>query len=80
MTIPAVMFVESAAAMLKSRDSRIIAAELKEFRAMGGSRMAQAKIAAGEVTDAELGYLLGLETARAFLAGNLAAVQAKVEF
>lgn len=80
MNIPATMFIEMAKDMLKHRDQRIIDAEIREFRGFGAGRLQATRedLVSGtptqtpryrDVTDAEAGYLLGLETMRAMIAG-----------
>ncbi len=82
MNIPAAMFIEMAQDTLTRREPKMIAAELKEFNSFGTARFAdtRAKLGLGELaSDAAIGYLLGIETMRALLATNPAAVQAKVD-
>lgn len=76
-TVPAVMHIEMALDMLKDEEQWVILDERKEFRSLG-NRLERAVFPEG-TTDAEKGYLIGLETARAILAMTLAAVQNKVQ-
>jgi len=78
MIIPAVAFIEMAQDALARREHATIADELKEFDAMGAGRLEKVRKGLPQATEFEAGYLLGLETARAMLAMNPAAVQAKV--
>jgi hypothetical protein len=83
MIIPAVAFIETALETLKTRDALVIEGEVKEFRSLGRrlQRMALPENVSNpeQITDAERGYLIGLETARALLAGMPTAVMAGVE-
>jgi hypothetical protein len=80
MVIPAAMFIEMAAQALvygAEGDAAAIASEKKELASFGDSR-AQSLGATGLSNDFQLGYLLGLETARVLLAQMPAAVKAGV--
>jgi len=82
-TVPAVMFIEMAADMLKT-EAPVVQRELREFHAMGEARLQQvlavlgmsSVTTVGDVMGA--GYLLGIATARAMLATMPAAIQAGV--
>ena len=82
MTIPAVMFIEMASDGLQrqyTEDPTVLEHELKELRALGEGRVSALAMKASSISSGfELGYLLGLETARTLLAMNVAAVQANV--
>lgn len=77
-TIPAVMFLEIAMDALKIQDPDIIARETKEFDFLGTSRKAEIMALLPGKDEMTVGYLLGIETARALLATMPAAVIAKV--
>jgi hypothetical protein len=76
MQIPAVMFIEAALDSLKDRAPSIVAAELKEFGALG-NRLDSVEVPEG-CSDVAKGYLIGIETARVLLAGMPAAAAAHV--
>jgi hypothetical protein len=76
MMIPAVMFIEIALDELKGADPSVVHLELKEFF-MLGNRIQQLSDAL-KTTDAALGYLIGLHTARTLLQTMPAAVKAGV--
>ena len=73
MIIPAVMFIEMAIDMMKGKDQADFESELHEFRSLG-NRLDAVKFPEG-TTDAEKGYIIGLETARVLLLTNAGAVQ-----
>ncbi len=78
MISPSVMLIEMAMDSMKKREQWLIESETSEFNSLGPTRKQQIVEAAGG--DPMLaGYLLGLETARMYLAGNPDAVQAGVE-
>ena len=77
MTIPSVMLIEMAADSLQVRND-FRNRQLNELHAFGDVR-AQSLGATGITKDFQTGYQLGLETARMYLRGNPAAVQAGVE-
>ncbi len=90
MTIPAAMFIEMAAEALKARAAadppmsplegiaglRDELRELREYALVPGGIASVATVPFA--VPFEVGYLLGLETARVLLAGNPAAVKAGV--
>lgn len=68
MVIPAASFIEMAQDSLKRVDEAHEARQIAELRCALGQQN----------SDIEKGYLLGLQTARVILAGNPAAVLAKI--
>jgi hypothetical protein len=66
---PAAMFIEGAADSLKSADPRMLSAQTKELQSFGPGR-AQALGATDVSNDFQLGYQLGLQTARQILLGS----------
>jgi hypothetical protein len=79
MTIPSVMVLEMAMEALRTRDAAVVAAESRQFHALGPMRLQQIResvpVPAGldvQKDAAEIvmlaGYLLGLETARVLAA------------
>ena len=73
MEVPAVGFIEMAIEELRTSDAAQVARELEEFRALG-SRTQHIVVPTAPASVLEVGYLLGLETARALLRGMPAAV------
>ena len=69
MVIPAVMFIESAADSLKSADPKMLESQAAELQSFGPGR-AQKLGATTLSEDFQIGYTLGLQTARMMLAGN----------
>jgi hypothetical protein len=69
MVVPAAMFIEMAQDMLKTHDPAQLKDQGKELRFALGDQAND---------DVVKGYLLGLETMRALLAGNVKASQAGV--
>jgi hypothetical protein len=66
MKIPSVGWIEQAAESLKRADPRMIAAQEKQLDSFGAARAKQ--LGATDLTrDFQLGYLLGLQTARIVL-------------
>ena len=80
MVIPAVMFIESAIDVLKTRDANHVGRELKEFDSLG-LRLADVQTRIGDLvlSDAQKGYLIGLETARVILAGSALLLKAGID-
>ncbi len=81
MKVPSMMFIESALARLKegkrTTDPQSIVPELRELRLLGDARI-QNLGASGISTDFEIGYLVGLETARIIVSGSMKLALAKV--
>jgi hypothetical protein len=88
MQIPSVMFCEMALDMLKRKDAALLDAELKEFNQLGPGRFENISKVLIEkcqkpdgtaVAGMDIGYLIGLETARALLMMNVEARKAGVD-
>jgi hypothetical protein len=87
MQSPTTMFVEMGAEQLAQREPEVLIRQVSHFNGLGPGRWNQLTatvgIAGGEglahlSEEGAIGYLLGLETARAVLASMPAAVQAGV--
>jgi hypothetical protein len=76
---PAVAYIESAIDMLKMHTAEDLNHQLREFRELGDNKLAQLRVNSVGHNDLEVGYLLGIETARALLFTNPVAIQNKVE-
>lgn len=72
MVIPSAMFVEMAQDSLKTADKAMLDDEAKEFASAVGGQSAM-------VMTATEGYLLGIQTARMFLAGSVLLAKAKID-
>jgi hypothetical protein len=79
MEIPSAMHIEAAAAQMKTLPLSVKQGELRELLEFGHERAQQLGARSVNV-DLMTGYLLGLETARVFLAGLPAYAASKVEF
>lgn len=79
MIIPEVTHIEAAADLLKTLPIEVRQRELEELREFG-TLAAQKLGARGMNPDFMLGYLLGLQTARVWLAEHPAAVASGMEF
>lgn len=77
MIVPATMNIYSGEAMLKDRKPEFLTSEVKELRASSASMRVQGDGAAQ--SGFEEGYLLGLETARAILAGSPVLMLANID-
>lgn len=77
MKVPAAMFIEEACDVLLQKDAQQIINELKELAEASPAQRLQAA-PLFRLTDLQKGYELGLETARALLAQDPAAVKAGV--
>ena len=76
--IPAAMFIESAADSISTLDPAVAADQLKELASFGDAR-AQKLGASGLSKDLQIGYELGLQTARAILATSMALISKGVK-
>ena len=79
MVIPAAMFIEMAASALPGVPPDAADAQRKELQSFGDTR-AQRIGASGLSSDFVRGYELGLQTARAYLAGVPAVVEGRLDF
>jgi hypothetical protein len=67
MLAPAAMFIESAVDMIKQKDQKQVAAELKELRFASPQLQQLRDSLPPDTTDVEIGYQIGLTVARILL-------------
>lgn len=79
MIIPAAMHIEAAIDSLKKQLPNVRISEMSELTEVGSARV-QAIGARGMTADLLIGYVLGIETARTWLALDPKASAAKLEF